>query len=159
MDGEWIIVHFELHNIMLVAAKVHTILKSYVVLTWMRDIREWCSVWHYGITQTQHCNKWQCDACKRVILIILVGYFYIQTHDIWEGNMTTKENEIQTENIHDSTSFIACQTQIWRLALNGFGVGTLALCLKKEAWEETKVDFNRQSSGETNQYSRLKPSY
>jgi hypothetical protein len=47
-----------------------------------------------------------------------------------------KENEILTENIHDSTSFIACQTKIWRLALNGFGVGTLALCLKKEASEK-----------------------
>ena len=32
--------HSKLHNIMLVATKVHVTLKSSVVLTWMRDKRE-----------------------------------------------------------------------------------------------------------------------
>ena len=33
-------VHFKLRNITLVATKVQGILRSYVVLTWMRDKRE-----------------------------------------------------------------------------------------------------------------------
>ena len=37
-------VHFKLRNIMLVATKVHMVLKSYAVLTWMCDTKE--STWH-----------------------------------------------------------------------------------------------------------------
>ena len=43
-------VHFKLRNITLVATKVQGILRSYVVLTWMRDKRE--LVWHVTLWNT-----------------------------------------------------------------------------------------------------------
>jgi hypothetical protein len=33
------IVHFKLHNITLVSIEVHLVLRSYVVVTWIRDKR------------------------------------------------------------------------------------------------------------------------
>lgn len=36
----WLLYHSQLHNITLVATKVHLVLRSFVVVTWMRDRRE-----------------------------------------------------------------------------------------------------------------------
>ncbi len=47
-----------------VAAKVHMILRMFVVLTWMHDNRE--SMYHYGITHNQHCNNDNDDNVMRV---------------------------------------------------------------------------------------------
>ena len=41
---------------MLVATKVHMILRSFVVLAWMHDKREHYNMWHYGITPSHDCT-------------------------------------------------------------------------------------------------------
>jgi hypothetical protein len=38
------LLHFEFCNVMFVATKGHMILRSFVVVTWMRDTIEWCSM-------------------------------------------------------------------------------------------------------------------
>jgi len=77
----------KLHNITLVATKVHVILSSFVVLTRVRDERELVS----------HVTFCDYDDVYGNYMPILV-YFDVKTRDIWEGNMITRSGT-QTESI------------------------------------------------------------
>ena len=68
--------HSKLHNTMLVATKVHVMLRSFVVLTWMRDKRRFnvaCDIMEQHKTNVaitiynNNYNDDQHDACKRMV--------------------------------------------------------------------------------------------
>ena len=66
----------------------------------------YCSMWRYGIPQSQHCNndnKYNDDNFNVIINVRACNlkslvYFNVKTHNIWEGNVTIR-NEISIENI------------------------------------------------------------
>ena len=55
-------------------------------------MENYCSVWHYGITQSQHCindnNENMMHASLR--FEFFGDCFNAKTHDIWEENVTTR---------------------------------------------------------------------
>ena len=101
----WQVVHSKLRSFKLVATTVHTwYLRSFVVLTWMRDKRELVLESH----KVQHCNMtiitMMTTWCVRVCgLNSLVVYFNVRTRDFGEGKVTAG-SEIWTENIHSLES-------------------------------------------------------
>jgi hypothetical protein len=51
-------------------------------------------MWHYGVTQSQHCNNDNNDdnVIRASVWFDFLGGlgFIAKTHDIWKGNVTTR---------------------------------------------------------------------
>ena len=89
-------IHSKLCNIMLVATKVHVILRNYIVLTWVWWKRNSvaCDIMKLHKVDIAILTTWCVQACG---LISSTAYFIVKSHDIWEGNVTIW-SEIQTKH-------------------------------------------------------------
>ena len=62
-------------------------------------IENWCSMWHYGITQSGHCNSINNDNDDNLMLgslwiKIFGGFSYVKIYDKWEEKCDNKEGDL-----------------------------------------------------------------